>query len=166
MDMTIIRESRPDEATTVRDLYDEMCNTHDARVPEGWGTLSPASLERIRDNMERTPEVDDALCLVAEDEGRLVGFVTGALDRHPVMPGWAGDIEEMYVVERADAAELRRELARRAIDWLRERGAWTIHATVALEAPWTEEEIRFWSELGFEHDLTLLSLYREDGCGD
>jgi GNAT superfamily N-acetyltransferase len=164
--MTIIRESRAGEAATLRDLYDEMCNVYDARVPEGWGRLTPAALERIRDNMRRTPAVDDAVCLVAEDEGRLLGFVTGALDRHPVMPGWAGDVEELYVVERPDASELRRELARRAIAWLRERGASTIHSTVALDAPWTEEEIGFWSDLGFEHDMTLLSLYIQEGCGD
>lgn len=130
--------------------------------PGGWGRLSGESLDQIRDNLERTPAHPDALCLVAKDSRELFGFVTASVTRHAVMPGPGGEIEEIYVRARADQAQVRALLAQEAIDWLHERGVGVIWSRVALDAPWTRRDIAFWTELGFEHDQTLLSRYRSD----
>ena len=155
-----IREMRRDEAALVRDLWNEGRNARDALVPGGWGRLSSKSLERIRDNLERTPAHPDALCLVAEDdEGQIVGFATLSLTGHPVIPGIGGEVEELHVRDVPNADSLRRELARSAIVWLRSRGANVVVAYAAANAPWTEEEVDFWRSAGFEIDRVILHMY-------
>jgi hypothetical protein len=75
------------------------------------------------------------------------------------------EVEELYVRTRPDERALKEELAKRAIAWARGRGAGTVRASVALGAPWSDPEIRFWSDLGFENDMTQLNLYDETtGC--
>lgn len=158
--MTTIRPMDRAEAGAVRDLWNEMCELADSVVPGGWGILSPGSLEQIRDNLERTPEHPDALCLVADDDHELVGFVTASVNRHPVMPGPGGEIEELHVRARPDHAHLRAELARQATEWLHERGVGVVWSRVDLDAPWTGDDIAFWIGIGFDNDQTLLSRYR------
>ena len=160
--MTTIRPMRPTEAGAVRDMWNEMCEMADAATPDGWGRLSAESLERIRDNLERTPAHPDALCLVAEDSQELFGFVTASISQHPVRPRPGGEIEELYVRAGADQTHVGALLAQKAIDWFHERGVGVIWSRVALDAPWTTSDIAFWTRLGFENDQTLLSRYRSD----
>jgi len=48
---------------------------------------------------------------------------------------------------------------------IRPAEARTVRTSVSLDAPWTGEELAFWTSLGFEHDQTardpLLPLGRE-----
>ena len=55
---------------------------------------------------------------------------------------------------------------RPGIAWARDRGAGPIQTTVGLVAPWTEEELSFWSSMGFEHDQALVTRYfpEDEGC--
>lgn len=160
--MTTIRPMHPNEAGTVRDLWNEMGEMADEATPNGWGRLSAESLKQIRHNLERTPAHPDALCLVAEDNRELFGFLTASVTRHPVMPGPGGEIEELYARARADQSQVRALLAQKAIDWFHERGVGVIWSRVALDAPWTTSDMAFWTRLGFENDQTLLSRYRPD----
>jgi hypothetical protein len=153
-----IREMRVDEAGAVRDLWNEMCETADARVPGGWGKLSDASLELIADNLARTPSHPDALCLVVEDNNTLVGFVTASVQAHPTSPGLTGEIEELYVRGGDDTTE--RELASRAIAWSFEHGANAVITHEASDAPWTEASVAFWRTIGFTIDRVVMHLYR------
>jgi hypothetical protein len=158
----VIRGMRAEEAAIVSDLWNEMCEEADAAATDGWGHLSAKSLERIRDNLERTPAHPEALCLVVEEEGSLAGFVNASLSRHPVMLGVVGEIEELYVRARPDRREVELALVRRAIEWARAQGAGVIQSRVALDAPWTAGELEMWAGLGFEHDMGLVSLYPEE----
>jgi GNAT superfamily N-acetyltransferase len=94
----------------------------------------------------------------AVDEGRIVGFVNGTVDAGDgLLPGAAGEIDALYVVPAARGRGLSRRLAVTAVAWLRERGAtWTVRMRVCSE---DAEAIAFWSSLGFEPDMTVLSLY-------
>lgn len=160
--MTTIRPMHPTEAGAVRDLWNEMCEVSESAAPAGWGALSAESLEQIRHNLERTPAHPDVLCLVAEDNREMFGFLTASVTRHAVMPGLGGEIEELYARAGADQSQVRALLAQKAIDWFHERGVGVIWSRVALDAPWTTSDIAFWTRLGFEHDQTLLSRYRPD----
>jgi hypothetical protein len=156
----IIREMRAEEAVLVRDLWNEGCEAKDALVRGGWGRLSRESLERIRDNLARTPGCEDALCLVVEDDdGALVGFATASISRHPIAPGIVGEIEEVHVRPVDGAGAMARELALGAIAWTRSRGANVVVTYAAADAPWTDEEVRFWTALRFEIDRVVLHLY-------
>jgi len=154
----LIREMRVEEASTVRDLWNEMCEVADARVPGGWGRLDESSLALIAGNLARTPAHPDALCLVVEEEDDLVGFVTASVQGHPTSPGITGEVEELYVRDGDAATE--RELATRAIDWAFERGANAVVAYEGSGAPWTDASIEFWRTLGFDIDRVVLHRYR------
>lgn len=152
----LIREMRVDEADAVRDLWNEMCEVTDASVPGGWGKLSAASLAQIADNLSRTPDHPDALCLIAEQDDAPIGFVTASVQGHPTSPGKTGEIEELYLRGDADG---RRALVTRAIEWCRTHGVNAVVVHEASDAPWTEERIAFWRSLGFGIDRVVLHLY-------
>jgi GNAT superfamily N-acetyltransferase len=99
-------------------------------------------------------------CLVAVDGEKIVGFVNGTLDTGDgLLPGVLGQIEALYIVPYARGRGTGRRLAEAAAAWLREHGAvWTIRSLVCAG---DAEAIAFWSSLGFEADMTCMSLYRE-----
>ena len=74
-----IREIRPDEAPIVTDLYLEACRLlaeldPDAGIPD-WGAINRW--------ITRTTETDQAVCLIKEVEGTIVGYLLASVERHP-----------------------------------------------------------------------------------
>lgn len=118
----------------------------------------------IDPNLERTPAHQDDLCLVADDDGVLVGFVTASLVRHPVMPGTVGEIEKLYARSRPKAATIHNRLIEEAIDWLNSRSVGVFMSLIALDAPWTSEQVSFFANHGFESDQTLVTRYQTDAA--
>ena len=81
------------------------------------------------------------------------------------MPGVTGELEELF--DRAGPGEgpARRELVDAGIAWALEREAKVIRTTIGLDAPWTGEELSFWTSLGFEYDQTVATRYFLDDGG-
>ena len=147
-----IRRVRDAEGDAVGALWDRMC-----RETEDGGPLT----ERGRRNLSRMLAVSawhrDAFCLVAVDEGELVGFVNGRLDTGDgLLPGVAGEIEALYVVPEHHGRGTSAALGTAAVAWLRERGAGTIRHLACAGAA---DAHAFWRRLGFEPDMICLSLY-------
>jgi L-amino acid N-acyltransferase YncA len=84
-----IREIRRDDAAPVTDLYLEACSPYSERDPD-WGVPDWDAINRW---VLRTTESDDAVCLVAEVEGEIVGYLLASVARHPAMPGVLGKLE-------------------------------------------------------------------------
>ena len=105
-----------------------------------------------------------AFCLVAVDGERIVGFVNGSLDPGDgLLPGAIGQIDALYVVHDARGQGTSRRLAQAAVASLREHDAvWTIRFLVCADAA---DTVASWSALGFEADMTCMSLYRSEGRG-
>jgi GNAT superfamily N-acetyltransferase len=150
-----VREVRREDADRVTQLYLDACRRLSERDPE-WGVPKWGPINRW---ILKTMLSDDAVCLVSEAEGAVVGLLLGSVTRHPAMPGVLGALEELMVEPRQDAAALKRELVDAGIAWARERGASPIQAAVGLGAPWTDDELSFWTSNGFEHDQTLVTRY-------
>jgi ribosomal protein S18 acetylase RimI-like enzyme len=109
-------------------------------------------LEHIRGNATHP----DAICLVAEEDGQLVGFVTAQRTTHPTLPGAVGEIEELYVQPPARRAGVGRALVDGAVEHLREQGADVFKTQADLER---EGALAFLKAIGWENDMTVFSLY-------
>jgi len=96
--------------------------------------------ERMRD--------ENSLVLVAEKEGRLIGYCMGCIEKalpiHKTKEH--GYISDVYVEESERGKGLGAELARRALDFFRERGLQAVQITVAVK---NEKAQEFWKKLGF-----------------
>jgi GNAT superfamily N-acetyltransferase len=151
-----IREIRLDEVGTVTDLYMEM-----------WGSLADrhadwavGDRDPIHRWIARTTETDEAVCLAPEFDVEIAGYLLASVSRHPAMPGTTGELEGLYVRPRHDEDAVKRDLVEAGVAWARERNV----GTIGLDAPWTSEELAFWTSLGFENDTTEVKRYYTDGC--
>jgi GNAT superfamily N-acetyltransferase len=149
--MADIRLMQPHEAAQVRDLWLDNC----ARL----GTPLPDRAARqILDNLTRTPAHPDAHCVVAVEDGTIIGFLTCSISGHPVMPGRSGKIEELYVQPSHRRWATQAALVRHTVGVLKQQGAQTIHVLTGLD----KDEARgraFWRQLGWVNDMTVFSIY-------
>ena len=153
--MLEIRRIQEADAEAVVELWDQMC----LAVADG-GPLKAAGRRNITRMLEMSAWHQEAFTLVAIDDGRLVGFVTGELSAGSgLLPGLTGEIGELGVAPRADGCGLRRQLAEAAVRHLQNAGAGPIFAFEDIDD--TDAPGR-WSELGFEGDMVRFSLYPPD----
>jgi hypothetical protein len=157
-----IREIRRDEAAPVTELYLGMCRVLADADPD-WGVPDRDPIHRW---ILRTTETDDAVCLVSEVHEAIVGFLLASIARHPAMPGVLGTLEELHVRPGPDVEQGKRDLVQAGIAWARDRGASPIQTTVGVASPWADEELAFWTSVGFEHDQALVTCYflEDEGC--
>lgn len=152
--MTQIRSMEEHEAERVRDLWLQMCAEAGTPLPE-----TPARL--ILANLKQYAAHEMVRCFVAEEQGAITGFVTCYVMGHPVMPGLAGEVEELYVERGARRQEIQAELVRQAVTFMQARGAGSIHTRICAgkECP-DEAELRaFWQSLGWENAMSIFSIY-------
>jgi ribosomal protein S18 acetylase RimI-like enzyme len=112
--MTQIRKMCIQEAEKVLDLWNQ--NSLEAAhtvlsVDEATGVLT--ALKQYASHQE-------AFCLVAEDGGRLVGFLTAHITAHPILNGLAGEIEELYVQPQLRRRGVGSALVTEAVTLLRQ----------------------------------------------
>jgi ribosomal protein S18 acetylase RimI-like enzyme len=147
-----IRRINEGEGETVAALWDEQART------EPDGAPLPA---RGRRNIARMLDIaawhERQVCLVAVDEGRIVGFVCASVGAGSgLLPGLVGEIDALYVTPAARDRGLSGRLAQSMVGELRKRGAGTIRNLVCIENP---DAQAFWQAQGFERDMVCMSLY-------
>ncbi len=93
------------------------------------------------------------LVLIAEEQGRIIGFAAGAVrDRRPedvyqVVSFQDGELTELYVVPEARHRGIGTALVEACERWFRENGCGAVH--IEVFAP-NEGAIRFYERLGYE----------------
>jgi GNAT superfamily N-acetyltransferase len=152
MTMAEIRRIADGEGETVATLWDEQNRT---------GIDGAPLRERGRRNIARMLDIaawhERQLCLVAVEDGRLIGFACASIDAGTgLLPGLVGEIDALYVTPEARGRGTSVALAQAAVAELRARGAGTIHNLVCIE---DDEAQAFWQAQGFERDMVCLSLY-------
>lgn len=150
--MAEIRQIADGEGQTVAALWDEQNQTGIDGAP-----LS----ERGRRNIARMLDVaawhERQLCLVAIEDGRLVGFACARIDPGTgLLPGLVGEIDALYVTPQARGRGTSSMLATATVAELRALGAGVIRNLVCIE---DDEAQAFWAAQGFERDMVCLSLY-------
>jgi hypothetical protein len=149
--MTIVRRARVEDAPRLRQLTKDGVAREAALYPEDRIAISEQGLDNL-ESMHRAGAVhNDLATLIAEHDGEIVGFVDARVTRHPVLPGLAGEIGDLY----ADDAEVREALARAAVEFLRDRGAGPVFYTDDADRPEREP----WKSLGFVADTIRYALY-------
>jgi len=150
--MAQIRKMMESEAGQVLALWNENC------VEAAGRSLSDSESAGVLRLLRQYASHRDAFCLVAEEQGQLVGFVTACLLSHPVMEGCCGEIEELYVQPHTRRCGIGSGLVSQAVALLRQQGASSIRTHVCTDSPLAKS---FWQHLGWEHNLAVFSL-----CGE
>jgi hypothetical protein len=152
--MAQIRNMHEREAERVSDLWLQMCAEAGTPLPE-------ASAQLILTNLKQYAIHQAVHCFVAEEQNILIGFVTCSLTKHPVMPGLAGEIEELYVQSGPHQQTVQAEMVRQAVAFMQMQGARSIHTRIGIgeESPEEGEQRAFWQSLGWENDMTIYSIY-------
>jgi len=151
--METIRRIAAADASTVAALWDRMCR----ETPDG-GPLTPAGIRNIELMLAACAWHHEAFCLVAEENGGIVGFVCGRVDPGAgLLPSLAGEVEELYAVPETRGRGVGARLADAAVAWLRARDVWTVRTRVCI---YNAEARAFWQGRGFEADMVTLSQYR------
>lgn len=139
------------EAEAVLDLW------NDNSLEAAGACLSVGEASSVLAALRKYATHTQAFCLVAEAEGRLVGFLTAHTTCHPVLEGLAGEIEELYVQPHARRGGIGAALVQQAVTLLRLQGAYTLRVYTCAESPVARA---FWSHLGWEPDLVVYSHYQ------
>ncbi len=111
-----VRAARPDEADAIVLLY-EWLFAPPGMTPLSWDERRAAVA--LRDAIES----HDAVVLVAEAEGRLVGLCTGYQDLHSVRFGYRAWVEDLAVHPEHRSQGIGKALLDAAKAWATERGA-------------------------------------------
>jgi predicted N-acetyltransferase YhbS len=152
--MTTIRRIEVEEARLVRDLTRQSIDELAARFPDDGIGISERGLDNLETLYRLGAVHDDVIVLVAEQNGRIVGFVDAEVKRGRSLPGAAGEIGDLWV-SADEPPEVAESLVSEAVRLLRERGAGAIFHTEDAAHPDREP----WESLGFEADVVRFSLY-------
>jgi ribosomal protein S18 acetylase RimI-like enzyme len=123
-----IRPAVPDDANGITRVYLESADYHAGLDPERyWTPAADAISARYREGGQHPPDADgNAITLVAELSGEIVGFVDARLTQSP--DPMHREMTYCYIVEIAVSARYQkqgigRQLLRAAEDWGRAQGA-------------------------------------------
>ncbi len=149
----LIRNARRGDADMLVQLWLEMMDQHalwDARFRFGEG--ASREFQRRITGMIRSPR---ACVLVAEVQGRVVGFATGELTSRPETypDGSYGFISELFVREEYRNRGIGTALVQQVLEWMRKRGVTVVEL---LAAERNADGRAFWEHLGFEAFLRLM----------
>ena len=111
-----IRAANPDEVDSLIGLYEWLFAPPGSR-PAQWDP------RRAEVALRQAIDSHDSAVLVADDEGRLVGFCTAYQDLHSVRFGYRAWVEDLAIDPDRRSEGIGRALLEAAKDWARERGA-------------------------------------------
>jgi ribosomal protein S18 acetylase RimI-like enzyme len=147
-----VRPALSQELDRVAALWTLLAEHHGGSA--GFAAAPDAALS-VRDHLAAALSHPDAVLLVAEAGGQLIGFGVARVLRRPALFAETarGEIEALFVREEARRSGTGRALARALLAWLAERGL----ARVALHvARGNAEGQAFWRALGFTDSMDVL----------
>ena len=120
-----IRRAEPRDAETLGRLGAMLMRTHYAFDPQRFLAPMEGSERGYASFLAGLLDSPDDCVFVAEDDGRIAGYVFAALEplSWKELRGPAGFIHDVAVAEEARNAGVATQLIGAAVDWLRDRGA-------------------------------------------
>jgi GNAT superfamily N-acetyltransferase len=107
--------------------------------------------------LRQAMESHDSTVLVADDDGRLVGFCTGYQDMHSVRFGYRVWVEDLAVDSERRSEGIGKAILDAAKDWARERGATHLELDSGIDRPdahrFYEREQPSWESRCFAWEL-------------
>jgi ribosomal protein S18 acetylase RimI-like enzyme len=143
----LIRPGTLDDLTGVLPLIDKTAHFHEQLDPDRFG-LKPDVAESYRGWLTRMSDDAANALVVAEVDGRIVGFALGAMqtDARIYSVGPVGFIHDLWVEEGQRRAGIGRQLVVAAIEHFRQHGA----EQVRLDSAFANEPAqRLFANVGF-----------------
>jgi len=147
-----IRKAIPDDADQVAQLWQELLRRHLQYGP--CFAITDGAAVDFSDHLRKLPNDPNGLLLVAESEGRLVGFVHGSVLKRPpcfVIPQ-QGQIWDLFVSEPFRRQGVARELVDRAMSFFREKGMTFVDIRITTR---NEAALAFWRRMGIDPYITV-----------
>jgi ribosomal protein S18 acetylase RimI-like enzyme len=97
----------------------------------------------------------DSLVLVAEDEGKVVGFCLAIMAKNPPVKSEReyGLISDLAVTQRSRRRGIGTLLVEKALAWFANNGSWHVQLSAAHYNPLAQD---FWRKLGFTDFMDVL----------
>ncbi len=145
MDNCTIRRAVPQDMDALTELWEEMMRFHaglDARIRP-----APDGTHPWREYMQNLLEQEDACVLVAEAEGRAVGYIVGYMQTPPPVfrPSRYGYVSDICVAADARRRGIGRALFEHLIAWFQEQEADHVELSVAARNTAAQA---FWRKMG------------------
>jgi ribosomal protein S18 acetylase RimI-like enzyme len=153
-----IRRAEAGDAPRLGALGAALMRTHYAFDRQRFLAAGPAAESEYASFLRSQLEHDDAIVLVAEHDGRIVGYVFAGLEpmSWKELRGPAGFIHDVLVDDDARHSGAGTALIEAAIAWLRERGAPRVMLSTAVP---NDAAQRLFARLGFRR--TMIEMTRE-----
>ncbi len=141
-----IRRATLSDRDPVADLWLELYEYHLALDPRE--QLAPDAREQSRARFADLLADDNYCFFVAEEDGALVGFISGAVQLLPpiMLARVQGYIEDIVVTARCRRSGIGEQLYLAMKEWFRERGVQVMGLSVAPANP---VSAGFWRKMGF-----------------
>jgi ribosomal protein S18 acetylase RimI-like enzyme len=156
--MLTIRRAEPRDANALGTLGATLMRTHHAFDPQRFLAAGHRAERGYGSFLHSQIEDDHAIVLLAELDGRVVGYVYAGLEpmSWKELRGPAGFIHDIIVEGAAQGSGAGRALVDAAVAWLRERGAPRV---MLWTADRNERAQRLFERLGFRR--TMIEMTRE-----
>lgn len=150
--MASIRKMQTSDAEAVCELWDR------AATEIHGGSLSAAEAANVLALLKRYPEHPDTYCLIAEEEGQIVGYILAYTTKHPLYDDshGVGEVENCYVESTARQRGADAQLVQQLTFEMRQRGISVIHAHGSIDSQAAQD---FWQDLGWYKDTIMFSWY-------
>jgi ribosomal protein S18 acetylase RimI-like enzyme len=156
--MVLIRTAEPRDAKALGELGAALMRAHCAFDPLRFLAAGDRAERGYASFLRSQLDDEDVAVLVAERDGRIVGYVYTGLEpmSWQELRGPAGFIHDVVVEEASRGSGAGRALMEAAIAWLRQRGAprvvlWTAHRNEGAQ--------RLFAAMGFRR--TMIEMTRE-----
>ena len=149
-----VREAQGEDLPAVAELWRELTTQH-AAYGGSW-QLAPQAVEQFRESLERTLASPQVFVLVAEEDGRVIGYVHGFVRANAV---WfeertVGTIVSICVSSDVRGRRIGQSLVGAAMARFREKGVKRVETLVAQG---NRAALGFWEKAGFADHTRVLS---------
>jgi ribosomal protein S18 acetylase RimI-like enzyme len=150
-----IREAHSDDVEGLVELWIELMDFHRDRDP--FFSRSDDAHDRFGEFIKTKMESDEAVVLVAEQDGSLIGFSMAMVRDYPPVFETVrhGFIQDVIVTERARRQGIGKQLYEETLAWIRSQGISRVELEVASSNPVSQA---FWYQMGFHDSIKRLAL--------
>lgn len=148
-----IRRAQPLDLDQLATLWKELADFHAALDPKF--ALAPDAEERWREHVSSLLEDENWCILLAEDNGRAVGFISGVVRSTPdvFLERQHGHVIDGLVTAHLRRRGIREQLYQSLARWFHERDITVIEVNVAVANSIAQT---FWRKIGFRDWMTRL----------
>ena len=149
----IIRRASRADVDQLAMLWKELAEFHSSLAPEFVPALG--SEKYLADHFAELIGMDRVRIFVADEEGTLIGFVSGKLHENPpaFLVRQVGFIDDAMVTARSRRCGVGEQLVNALMAWFRERKAQVVHLNAATSNPAAQA---FWHKMGFVDVMTRM----------